>query len=180
MHRRRSASTLSTVSADRARIAPRILFAATALIAAGADQVGKAWALVRFALRPGEMFSFGPLRFELVHNAGASFCLGAGLTPWITLVTLGALITLAYAGLRAKTPQWAVALGLIAAGALGNGLDRMLRAPGPFRGAVVDWIKLPFYSPVFNLADAALRTGVLIVLVLLLRGAKGRSTAATE
>lgn len=167
------------MSADRALLAPRAVFAATALIAAGADQAGKAWSVARLSPRPGTALSFGPVRFELVHNTGASFGLGAGLTPWITLVTLGAVIALAYAGWRAKTRAWAVALGLIAAGALGNGLDRILRAPGPFHGAVVDWIKLPFYGPVFNLADVALRTGVLIALFLLLREAAGRRAAPT-
>lgn len=170
-----------SVTASRMRKAAsprRALFVATALIATGADQAGKAWADDRYGARPRHTASFWPLRFELVHNAGASFGLGAGLTPLITLVTLSAVVALAYAGWRSRGRAWAVALGLITGGAAGNGLDRILRAPGPFRGAVVDWIKLPFYGPVFNLADVALRTGVLIALILLLRGSVVRRAEA--
>lgn len=164
------------IRGDRVRSAPGVLFAVTVLVVAGADQAGKAWATARFGSTHGSRGSLGPLLLELTRNPGASFGLAAGLTPWITLVTLGAVGGLVYLGLRARTPAWAVALGLIAGGGLGNGIDRIARAPGPFHGAVVDWIKLPFYGPVFNLADVSLRTGVLIALVLLLRGTRARPT----
>jgi hypothetical protein len=66
------------VSVDRALLAPRAVFAATALAAAAADQAGKAWSADRFGTRPGDTLPIGPVRLELVHNTGAAFGLGAG------------------------------------------------------------------------------------------------------
>ncbi len=54
---------------------------------------------------------------------------------------------------RLRNPWWALALGLLLGGALGNLVDRLFRAPAPLRGHVVDWIHLHHW-PVFNLADS--------------------------
>jgi signal peptidase II len=50
------------------------------------------------------------------------------------------------------------------AGAAGNLIDRLARAPAPRHGGVVDWLHVSFYAPTFNLADVWLRGGVLIAL----------------
>ncbi|HEX2806436.1 MAG TPA: signal peptidase II, partial [Kineosporiaceae bacterium] len=69
---------------------------------------------------------------------------------------------------------WAVALGLLLGGALGNLLDRLLRAPGFGRGHVVDWIeylKFPFMSfPIFNLADSCIVVAACLIALLGVRG----------
>ena len=66
---------------------------------------------------------------------------------------------------------WAVALGLILAGALGNLVDRVVRSPGFGRGAVVDFIDVKYFAT-FNIADSCITCGaVLAVLLVLLRGA---------
>jgi signal peptidase II len=64
---------------------------------------------------------------------------------------------------------WAVALGLLLGGALGNLTDRIFRAPGVFEGEVVDFIA-PKGFAVFNLADSAIVCGGLLGAVLALRG----------
>jgi signal peptidase II len=152
----------------------RRLFAATAVLGAAADQVGKLWAVAHLGGPADRQATLGPLRFELSRNSGAAFGFGRGLTPWITVISLAAVIALGYAGWRSRSRAWALALGLTTAGAAGNLLDRLTRAPGFGRGAVVDWIKLPFYGPVFNLADVMLRLGILIGFILLIRGGGGR------
>jgi signal peptidase II len=144
------------------------LFIATALIGTAADQAGKSWAASRFPHASGQRIALGLLRFELSRNSGAAFGIGRGLTPWITALSLTVIFGVCYAGLRARSRAWALALGLIAAGAAGNAVDRLTRAPGPGRGAVVDWIKVPFYGPVFNLADLALRAGALFALIIVM------------
>jgi signal peptidase II len=68
-------------------------------------------------------------------------------------------------GLRSRSAGRSVSLGLIAGGAAGNLADRLARPPGPFHGAVIDWIKVAFYPPAFNLADVALRSGVAILII---------------
>ena len=155
----------------------RPVFLAAALLGAAADQTGKAWAVARLQHAPGQRIGFGPLSFELSRNPGAAFGFGRGLTPWITAFSLAVVVGLCYAGTirGARSRIWALTLGLITAGAAGNAVDRLVRSPGPGRGAVVDWIKLPFYGPVFNLADVFLRAGILLALGLMARdGFRGR------
>jgi signal peptidase II len=69
---------------------------------------------------------------------------------------------------------WAVALGLVLGGAIGNLLDRLFRAPGVLRGGVVDWISVfapdGRVYPIFNLADSAIVCGGILGAVLALRG----------
>jgi signal peptidase II len=148
----------------------RRLFVATAVLGAVADQVGKLWAVAHLGHGQDRESTLGSLRFELSRNSGAAFGLGRGLTPWITALSVAAVIGLGYAGWRSRSRAWALALGLTTAGAAGNLIDRLTRSPGSGRGAVVDWIKLPFYGPVFNLADVMLRLGILLAFILLIRG----------
>ena len=53
-------------------------------------------------------------------------------------------------------------------GAAGNLADRFFRAPGFGRGAVIDWIHIPGYSPAFNVADLAIRAGALAAILIVL------------
>jgi signal peptidase II len=74
--------------------------------------------------------------------------------------------------------RWALALGLLLGGTLGNLTDRLARAPGPLRGRVVDFVDLPG-CPIFNLADACICVaGAMIVFLALgpvrLHGRPGR------
>jgi signal peptidase II len=168
---RAGADPASPPAASRHRRA----FLAAALLGPAADQAGKAWAVARLQHAPGQRIGLGPLSFELSRNPGAAFGLGRGLTVWITVISLAVVAGLVYAGAvrGARSRAWGLALGLIAAGAVSNAVDRLVRSPGPGRGAVVDWIKVPCYEPVFNLADVLLRGGVLLALLLLVRESLG-------
>ena len=159
-------------------ISRRRLFVATAVIGAVADQAGKLWAVAHLGGLKDRQITLGPLRFELSRNSGAAFGFGRGLTPWITAISLAAVIALGYAGWRSRSRAWTLALGLTTAGAAGNLIDRLTRSPGFGRGAVADWIKLPFYGPVFNLADVMLRAGILIAFILLIRGGTPKRATA--
>jgi Signal peptidase (SPase) II len=64
-----------------------------------------------------------------------------------------------------RTTSHAVAIGLLLGGGIGNLLDRLLRAPGPLRGGVVDWIKPTLSSGSLNLADLAINAAVITILV---------------
>ena len=72
------------------------------------------------------------------------------------------------------SPAWAVSLGLVLGGALGNLTDRFFRAPGVGKGHVVDWISVfgPDGQrwPIFNLADSAIVVGGAMAVLLSLRG----------
>jgi len=75
---------------------------------------------------------------------------------------------------RLYSASWAVALGLVLGGALGNLTDRVLRSPGGGRGHVVDWISLfardGHIWPIFNLADSAIVCGAILAAITALRG----------
>jgi len=59
-----------------------------------------------------------------------------------------------------------LAIGIITGGALGNLADRLFRADGSFfNGAVVDFIDLQWW-PVFNVADAAVVMGGLLIILV--------------
>jgi len=120
--------------------------------------------------------------FTLVRNPGAAFSLATGLTWVLTLVAVAVVIGIARFARRLRSPGWAVALGLVLGGALGNLVDRFFRGPGPLQGHVVDFVSVGWF-PVFNVADSAITVGgvLLVLLALLGRDLDGtRAGARTE
>ncbi len=154
-----------------------------ALTAVVVDQLSKTWALRRLAGR-APLDVVGSLRFNLTWNTGASFSLGDGrnLGPVIALVALGVVGWLLWAGYTAR-PVGAVAAGLVAGGAVGNLADRALRsgpagAPAGFMGgAVVDFIDVQWW-PVFNVADAGIVCGAVLLVVASLFEPQGSQAPA--
>lgn len=144
---------------------------AVAVAAVALDQLTKTWALRRLAdRRPFEVI--GSLRLDLTWNTGTAFSLGDDLNlgPFIAVVALAVVGWLLWAGYTAR-PVGAVAAGLVAGGAVGNLIDRALRsgpagAPAGFMGgAVVDFVDLQWW-PVFNLADAGIVCGAVLLVVV--------------
>jgi signal peptidase II len=151
---------------DSAVLRSRVTLLAVTGVAAlvlAADQATKSAAVA--ANPQGRGNGSGLVSLRLVRNTGASFGIGSGHPLLITL-TAAAILAVAVA-LLFRTSSRAVALSLatVAGGAAGNLADRLLRAPGLGRGAVVDWIHVSFYPPTFNLADVAIRLGALIALI---------------
>ncbi len=107
----------------------------------------------------------GLVSLRLVRNTGASFGIGAGHPVVITLTALAILAVAVALVLRTSSRAVALSLAVVAGGAAGNLADRLFRAPGLGRGAVVDWIHVAFYPPTFNLADVAIRLGALIAVI---------------
>lgn len=135
------------------------------------DQVTKEIAIA--FLEPGERVAVlgDLLGLILVRNAGAAFGLGAEYTPVFTVVAIVAAVVVLLVALRLGDNLWAVGLGLLLAGILGNLTDRLIRPPGAFEGHVVDFLQLPHW-PVFNVADVCISAAVVIVLVQALRGVR--------
>ena len=148
------------------RLRPALDGAAPGVIVLVSDQVTKAWALEYWFDPPRliEITSF----FNLVPvwNTGVSFGLLSGYSdvmPWI-LAGLAALVSLALAGWLVMTDRRivAIAVGLVIGGAVGNIIDRL-----QFR-AVVDFIDLHvagLHWPAFNIADAGITVGVVLLLL---------------
>lgn len=135
-----------------------------AVLGVAADAASKAWALSRLAGGRDIVLAGGLVRLQLVINHGASFGLGAGYEPLLAVVAFAGMIALGIWAVRATRRAARFGAALAAAGAAGNLIDRLARAPGALHGGVVDWLHVSFYGPTFNLADAWLRGGILIAL----------------
>jgi signal peptidase II len=109
------------------------------------------------------------LQIVYTRNSGAAFSVGGGATILFSAVAIAVVIVIARQARRLVSRPWAVTLGLLLGGALGNLVDRLLRDPAPFRGHVVDWIALPHW-PVFNVADSAIVLGGCLAVLLASRG----------
>jgi signal peptidase II len=134
------------------------------------DQATKSWAVSK--LSDGHVIDLvGSLRFNLAFNEGAAFSVGDGwnLGPWIAVLALVVVSTLVFTGPTARSQFGAVAIGLVAGGALGNLIDRAVRNGSGFMGGrVVDWIDVQWW-PVFNVADAAVSCGAVALVLYSLK-----------
>lgn len=152
----------------------RLLLVGVAATVIVLDQLTKWWALEELA--DGNVIDVvWTLRFALTYNTGTAFSFGggSGIGPWIAVLALGVVGVVIWQS-RLVTSRWgSVALGLIAGGALGNIIDRAARGDTGFMsGAVVDFIDLRWW-PVFNVADAAIVVGAILLLATLLFGPDG-------
>ncbi len=110
------------------------------------------------------------LMLWLTRNPGAAFSVGTGETVVFTVIAFGVIVYIARTARRLYSLGWAIALGLLLGGAMGNLTDRIFRAPGLFRGDVVDWIAVTRFYPIFNLADSAIVCGGILTVLLAMRG----------
>ena len=109
------------------------------------------------------------LIIQVTRNPGAAFSFATGATPLFTVIAVVVIGAILWTARRLRSTGWAVALGLLLAGAAGNLVDRIFRSPGPGRGAVVDFLDFQVW-PSFNVADSAIVVGGLLAVLLSLRG----------
>ncbi|MET9590215.1 signal peptidase II [Streptomyces sp. NPDC006516] len=109
------------------------------------------------------------LKFDAIRNAGAAFGIGEAFTVIFTVIAAVVIVVIIRLARKLYSLPWAIALGLLLGGALGNLTDRIFRAPGVFEGAVVDFIA-PKHFAVFNLADSAIVCGGILIVILSFRG----------
>lgn len=145
----------------------RLLLAAAAVV--GVDQVTKQLALDN--LSGGETIAVidGILTFRLAFNSGGAFGVLQGLPGLFLVATFLVVIVILLSVRRLEDPRWVIPLGMILGGGLGNLYDRLFR---DFDGRVVDFINLQVW-PIFNVADSAIVTGALLILLLGVRSKDG-------
>lgn len=128
----------------------------------------------------------GLVYLQLVRNPGAAFSMATGMTWVLSLIAIAVVVAIIWILPRLRSIGWAVGLGLVLAGALGNLSDRIFRAPGPLRGHVIDFVSVFAPNaekfPVFNVADSAIVIGggVIVLMALLGKDYDGRSTRAPK
>lgn len=136
---------------------------AVALGVTALDALTKAWA--RHALAHHAVHVAGPLWLRLHYNTGVSFSVASSGPLLVSVVTAVVAVAVVVVGLRAR-PGWpTVGFGLLIGGGVANLLDRLAATPH----AVTDFVAVASF-PVFNLADAAITVGFLVLAIVALRG----------
>jgi signal peptidase II len=165
------------------------LLALIAVVVLVADVLTKVIGVAQLEGREPIRILGGLVYLQLLRNPGAAFSLATGYTWVLTLVAVAVVVVILRVARRLRSTGWAIALGLILGGALGNLVDRVFRAPGPLQGHVVDTVSLFAPDgrvwPVFNMADACIVSGgtLLVLFALLgreLDGTRSRGSAAQE
>jgi signal peptidase II len=145
-----------------------VLFA-VATVAYALDLISKMIVVAKLEHHPPIEIIGDWLRFEAIRNAGAAFGFGEAFTVIFTMIAAAVIVVIARLARKLYSLPWAIALGLLLGGALGNLTDRIFRAPGVFEGAVVDFIA-PKHFAVFNLADSAIVCGGILIVLLSFKG----------
>lgn len=164
------------------------LTAFLAVLVLAADQFTKYLALESLPYQETVPVLGDFLQLYLTRNPGAAFSLGEEVT-WIFTIILaiaaGLVVFLAVARVRSR--RWAVVLGLLLGGILGNLTDRLVREPGFGVGHVIDFIYTPWMMPaIYNVADMFIVTMMILVALLILLGLRldgtrePRETTAAE
>jgi len=147
------------------------------------DLVTKTVALRTLEGEPPLVVIPGVLQFRVIFNSGAAFSIGTGMTFVFTLIAAAVVVAIIRTARNLRSLPWAITLGLLLGGALGNLTDRLLRYPSglgrstQLQGHVVDFVEVfpgnfPVidYFPVFNVADSAIVCGGILAVILAWRG----------
>jgi signal peptidase II len=147
------------------------IIAILAIVVLAADQFAKYLAIENLPPEQGVPIIGEALVFYLIRNPGAAFSLGEGVT-WIFTIALAVVAgVIVWLITRVKSRLWALVLGLLLGGVLGNLTDRLFREPGFPVGHVVDFISTPWMMPaIYNIADIFIVGGMISVALLVLLG----------
>jgi len=150
---------------------PSFLLKKTTLLAYGVafaaivfDQLTKWWVVDRLGMQMGQTIEISPL-FDLTYtlNTGVSFGMFSGGEARWVLAGFSMIVAavMSWWALRAQRRLFALALGLIIGGALGNVIDRILV------GAVIDFLDFSGlgFPWIFNIADSAISVGVGLLIL---------------
>lgn len=136
-----------------------------AAVVVAVDQITKAWALRAIPAGDGIDIIPGVLRLRVSENAGVAFSMFQNAGTILVIAIIVAVIVILFA-LRTSESWWqSVTLGLVLGGAVGNLVDRFMRGSGFLNGRVVDWIEPSFFAT-FNVADASITIGVILLLIV--------------
>ncbi|HVA10292.1 MAG TPA: signal peptidase II [Acidimicrobiales bacterium] len=149
--------TVAPLTAARAR---RVVYALAAVVVV-ADVVVTTLALHHLHRN---VHVWGPFGLSLSFNSGFAFSLFSGRAVAVSVLLCFGVALLAVVVGRARTVPQAVGGGLILGGALGNLGERLF---GGHDGRVPDFITLTHW-PTFNVADACITLGAVVMIVSLL------------
>jgi signal peptidase II len=138
------------------------------------DLISKQLVVANLEGKPPVKLLGGLFYLDVIRNPGAAFSMASGMTWVFSIVAAIVVVAIVWLAPKLRSVGWAIGLGLVLAGALGNLLDRLFRAPGPLEGHVVDFIS-PFKPwgegfAVFNGADSCITIGGILIVLLAVLG----------
>ena len=111
------------------------------------------------------------LQLFYVRNPGAAFSFAVNMTWVFSIISTAVVVAIIVDARRIRSMWWALVLGMLLGGALGNLLDRLFREPGFARGHVVDFISTPWMMPaIYNIADSFICVSMAIFVLLVVFG----------
>jgi len=174
---------VSDSHAERAAGGPRtwVRVVVAVVVVVGAvvlDQVSKAWAVEHLQTGQSRPLVGDVLTLQLVHNSGAAFSLGAGATWVFTVLATCVVAAIIWLLPRTSHMPTLIALGLLAGGAIGNLIDRLVQPPSFGQGHVVDFIN---YGGLFvgNVADIWIVGAAIWLAIIYAFGQQGKSQDPT-
>ena len=148
------------------------IFVAVAVVAFVIDRVTKILVVANLELGVPVDVIGELLQFRYVENPGAAFSLGSGST-WIFAILASAVaVFIIIFARRIRSVGWAIMLGLLLGGNLGNLTDRLTREPGFGQGHVVDFLQIWGFPAIFNIADVAIVSSMGLFIILTIRGVR--------
>ena len=146
-----------------------LVWIGVAAFAYACDQTSKWWVTATMEVGETTPVIPGVLQWYHILNSGAAFSIGENYTWVFTIIMVLVAAAIAIMSGRIRSAWWAIGLGLVFGGALGNLTDRLFRPPSFGMGHVVDFISFPHFA-IFNMADMAVVGGVIAVCLLTLLG----------
>lgn len=146
------------------------LLGGIAVVVWGLDYLVKEWVLA--TLPEGERVEVlgEVLQWHFVRNPGAAFSLAAGSTWIFTIISSVVAVVILVQARRVRSLAWAIVLGALLGGVVGNLTDRFIREPGGLQGHVIDYIQVWGFPAIFNVADIFVVCAMGGFIVLVLRG----------
>lgn len=166
-----------------------VILALVAVVVYAFDRVTKFFVTENLVLGEPVPFIGELLQFRYVENPGAAFSLGSGSTWIFAIIATAVAIFIVVFAPRIRSTGWAVLFGLLLGGNLGNLTDRLTREPGFGNGYVVDFLQLWAFPAIFNIADIAIVSSMVLFIILTVRGVgldgtrtagKGQATAESS
>jgi signal peptidase II len=161
--------------ARRSRTRILVVFATIAALGYVADLLSKVWAVAHLSGGTPRPVIGDLLTLYLARNPGAAFSTGTSYTLVLSVLAIAAAGVVLWVARRLGSTGWAIGLGFLLAGILGNLTDRIFRSPGVLRGHVVDFLRLPHW-PIFNVADVCINIAAGVIILQALRGMPVRGT----
>jgi signal peptidase II len=146
------------------------LYLIVAVILIAVDQFTKNLAISSLELGKNYEVIGEVLTWRLVYNDSAAFSIGFGYTWILAVISTVATVATVWFARKISSVSWQIMTGIFLAGVVGNLIDRLVREPGFGNGHVVDFIRIPFNFPVFNLADIFIVSMATLSVIRVYRG----------